>query len=77
MLVGFFWVLFFEIGSHCVAQINFKLAILLPKPPECWDSRLASPCLVFSDVNIYLCRLQLWQESWEGLVVGKLTRCGD
>jgi hypothetical protein len=29
--------LFFETGSHCVAQAGLELAILPPQPPKCWD----------------------------------------
>jgi hypothetical protein len=29
--------LFFEIGSHSVAQASLELGILLPQSPECWD----------------------------------------
>jgi hypothetical protein len=30
---------FLETGSLCVVQADFKLKILLPHPPECWDYR--------------------------------------
>jgi hypothetical protein len=29
--------LFFEMGSHYVAQTGLQLKILLPQPTECWD----------------------------------------
>jgi hypothetical protein len=32
--------LFFEKCSHCVAQTDLELTILLPQPMECWDYRL-------------------------------------
>jgi hypothetical protein len=51
-------VLFSETGSYCIAQVDLKLMILLPQPPECWDYRHAplhlgsqnifDPCLVKS-----------------------------
>jgi hypothetical protein len=39
--------LFFETGSHYVAQAGLELSILLPQPPECWDSKSALPRLAF------------------------------
>lgn len=27
-----------------IAQADFQLTILLPQPPECWDSRPGPPC---------------------------------
>jgi hypothetical protein len=36
---------FFEINFHYVAQADlFKLRILLPSPPECWDYRCGTLC---------------------------------
>jgi hypothetical protein len=37
---------FFEIGSHCVAQADSELRILLLQPAYCWDYRWAPPHLV-------------------------------
>jgi hypothetical protein len=35
------WTGFFKTGLHFVAQASLELTILLPPPPECWDSRCA------------------------------------
>jgi hypothetical protein len=34
---------FLETGSHCVAQADLELAILLLRPPKCWDHRCVLP----------------------------------
>jgi hypothetical protein len=34
-----FFVLFFETGSHYVAQAGLKLVTLLSRPPKCWNYR--------------------------------------
>jgi hypothetical protein len=41
------WCLFcvLETGSHFLAQASFKLTILLPWPPKCWDYSCVPPCL--------------------------------
>jgi hypothetical protein len=41
LLCLFCFVLFFELGSLCVAQAGFKLVILLTQPPKCWNYRHA------------------------------------
>jgi hypothetical protein len=33
--------MFFETGSHCVAQADLKFLISLPQPSKCWNYRCA------------------------------------
>jgi hypothetical protein len=40
--------LFLELESHCVVQAALELKILLPRPPEFWDSKLATVRLSLS-----------------------------
>jgi hypothetical protein len=40
-----FLFVYFEIGSHCVAQAGLELEILLPQPLKGWDYRCAPPFL--------------------------------
>jgi hypothetical protein len=40
-LAGVIFILFSEMGSHCIAQAGLKFAILLPQPPEGWDQACA------------------------------------
>ena len=53
-----------ETGSHTVVQDSLKLtAILLPRPPKCWDHRCKAPhqhfgfqfCFVFVFKTGFLC----------------------
>jgi hypothetical protein len=34
--------LFFEIESHCAAQVGLELVLLLPQPPECDEGIIAT-----------------------------------
>jgi hypothetical protein len=54
--------LLFETGSHCIAQTDLELTILLPQPPECWGHRFvpttASWYFVFNGKNVLLLKLE-------------------
>jgi hypothetical protein len=45
--------LFFETEYPHTAQTDFKLAILLPQPPKCWDYRLTPPHPALNAFLIY------------------------
>jgi hypothetical protein len=41
----YYFLNFFETGTHSVAQVGPELEILLPQPFECWDYSCAPPHL--------------------------------
>jgi hypothetical protein len=43
----------FETGSHYVTQAGFKLPILPPQPPECWDYKQHLARFTFKVEKVY------------------------
>jgi hypothetical protein len=42
----FYFILFYETGSHSVAQVDLELTILPPQPPKYKNNRCVLPCVV-------------------------------